>query len=160
MLVSSASPQQRSAPRIVRLLDQSELRAGSRRKGAQTLAGARSWRQALSTRPQVPEAETSTHLESATAVHRGAGRCKLARSVGASCRLTSQRCTHTCKCSATTASSDSPPAPKCQRQRRARTLSPTPPCIVKAGASLLDQSVTAPCRLTSRKGESTIAVCR
>ena len=35
----------------------------------------------------------------------------------------------------------SPPAPKCQRQRRARTLSPPPPYIVEqAGASLLDQS--------------------
>ena len=83
--------------------------------------------QALSTR--VLAAETSTHLESATALHRQS-RCKLARSVGApSLRRLRRKGKHLHAGDWSWRRKHSPL--KCSRQRRARTLSPPPPFIVE-----------------------------
>ena len=98
-------------------------------------AGAWSGRQAPYT-GRVPAAETSTHLESASALHGGHGgpaASLLTRSVGASLAASVANANHIhvhvqvqvhglgCKHSQTV---------ECQRQRRARTLSRPPPCAV------------------------------
>ena len=115
---------------------------------AESSAGASTWRQAFFTR--VLEPETSTHPESATAVHRaGASLLDQSELHGGS----------VAKGQYTQVPGDggehSPP--ECSRQRRAHASSPQPPCISWSRCKLAQSS--AALRRLHRKGQHLQVPC-
>ena len=117
------------------MLDQSELHGGGFRCTGQTnLQVPAAWRQPRST--GVPSAAASTHFAFASASHRGAA-ASSTRSVGASSwRLPLQRQIHL---QVPTPDGKQSPAVECQRQGRARALSPPTPHNVQQAQARLNQ---------------------
>ena len=112
---------------------------------------------------QVPEAETSTHLESAaSASHRGAAASLVGQSELHGGLVAKQANTISCRCLVGVPESTLPL--KCQRQRRAHILSPPPPPLVDQselhGGSVAKQANTISCRCLVHKASTLPLKCQ